>query len=75
MPGIRHVSVFFAAAAFVAVSSTARKDAIEIFMFSSVKSKPIVLRDKRADGVVTAFAVDPSGRTCCLIFLSQIIRV
>jgi hypothetical protein len=68
VPGVRHVSVFFAAPAFIAVSSTSRKDAIEIFMFAAVNAKSLLLRDKRAEGVVTAFAIDPSGRTSCSIY-------
>jgi hypothetical protein len=58
------VSIFFAAPAFVAISSTARKNTVEIFMFSSINAKSLVLRDVKAEGRVTAFAVDPSGRTC-----------
>ena len=65
-PGPRLVSVFFAAPAFVASASITRHDTIEIFLFASLTPKPILLRDSRANGRVTAFAVDAAGRKILL---------
>ena len=65
-PGPRLVSIFFAAPAFVAAASATRHDTIEIFLFASLNPKPLLLRDARARGRVTAFTVDAAGRKSLL---------
>ncbi len=62
-PGPRLVATLFASPAFVAVASSSRQDAVEIFLFASLNPKPLVLRDARVVGRVAAFTLDAAGRT------------
>ena len=60
--GPRRISTFFAAPSFVAVGSSSRNDGFEVFLFAALNPKPLMLRDARAVGHVTAFTVDAAGR-------------
>jgi hypothetical protein len=59
-PGPRKITAIFAAPVFVAFGTIGRAEAIEIFMFASLNPKPLMLRDARANGRVSAMTMDTS---------------
>jgi hypothetical protein len=64
-PGPRKITAIFAAPVFVAFGTSGRTEAIEIFMFASLNPKPLMLRDARANGRVSAMTMDTSERKSC----------
>jgi hypothetical protein len=56
-----YITNLLATPAFLAVTSMSRSDTIELFLFPSLSPKPVLLRDARAKGIVTALAVDAGG--------------